>query len=211
MESGKVIKETFDANPMTMYKNLKTLDIKYNGIRDIEGHSCHVLKIEDIDLQKLGYTPEQASFMSQDKFDNKDVTVDAHYFIDKNQLVMRKIMLDLKDVSIDNKDKRDISIEVVNKDFRKVSGMLIAYETVSNMQMEMTAAEKQQAEQMKESMAQMKEQMKDMPESQRKMIQNQMEKAGSFMMDGNMTTTRKIQSVEVNTGLDESLFDPGTL
>jgi hypothetical protein len=213
-------KDDSNINPMDFYEYLKTIGYSYAGKADVDGKSCHVIKAEDVPVDKLAQmtAPESSEKQSQQQSGEQEILMDMQIFVDDSKWVVPKIVTEFDGSEMGDDMSEMVSkvrSEVRNMDFRKVEGMLIAHKIITTTQMKMTPKGKQQSAQMKEAMQSMKEEMADMPPEQKAMMESRMKAQmgkGMQMMTGEkMETIKKIESVEVNTGLSDKLFDPEKL
>jgi len=213
-------KDDRNINPLHFYEYLKTIGYTYAGKTDVDGKSCHVIKAEDVPLDKLAQmtAPESAKKQSQQQSGEQEILMDMQIFVDGNDWVVPKIVTEIDGSEMGDDMSEMVSkvrSEVRNTDFREVEGMLIAHKIIQTTQMKMTPKGQQQSAQMKEAMQSMKEEMADMPPEQKAMMESRMKARmgkGMQMMTGEKTETIKVvESVEVNTGLSDELFDPDKL
>jgi hypothetical protein len=207
MQTGEVQKSEMETYPVDMVLAMKDLDYNYKGNENVDGHKCHHLTIDDASVSEMPF-PGMAENMSRVETD--DMIYDADIYIDTDKLVSRKLVITIDDVNIEGDSKeRDVKITMLNKDFKNVSGVDVAFSIESITEFEMSPEEKQQ---MKESREQMKKQMESMSEAQKEMIKSRMEAlVTAGMMNGKMKSTRKVKEVKVNTGIDDNLFNTDNL
>ncbi|MFO8054719.1 MAG: hypothetical protein R6U19_06095 [Bacteroidales bacterium] len=171
-QSGEVQRKEEKAfDQMAFFEYLKSQDLAYEGVKEVDGHDCHLLRIEEVDMEKIfnpssGEAAVDPEAGSADAF--QEAEVEAVFFIDEEDWVIRKMEYDIEDMEIERGDQtveRDVKMTIENSDFREIEGMLVAFESVSTTEFEMTEEEREQAKEMKNQMEKMEEQMEDMPES----------------------------------------------
>ncbi|MGM0650335.1 MAG: hypothetical protein ACQES1_07510, partial [Bacteroidota bacterium] len=214
-------KEEGNMNPLHFYKDLKEVDCKYAGRKKVNGRNCHVIKAEDVPMDKLFQGSKSPGMGGEEQASStENVMIDIQLFIDDSDWVMPKMIYDMENTGEEPSGPQQGGFNearsvVVNKDFREVEGMMIAFETVNTMKIKMSAEQKEQAKQMRESFKKMEEEMEDMPPEQREMMEQRMEERmgnSKQLLGGNeMKTVTKIENVEVNTGISDDLFDGSNL
>lgn len=209
--TGKVKKKEFQANPKKLYLQLQELDLDLSGEGEIEGQSCYILKTEDASYSDLPIDPQTAENFMNYAGEKEEIRYDGTIYIDTDEFIIRKMDITIKQMPIKQMGKRDVHFEMINKDFREISNLPMAFKTVNIISVEMTKEEKRKAEKARENMKEMKEKMENMPPEQKEMIKSRMEMANSIMMTGRIKNTKKIESVDVNIELDDKLFNPESL
>lgn len=188
-------------NPRYFYEQLKTLDLSYEGTKNINGHKCHVQKVENVDLDEFANQGANGSFIPSKAKGVKDITLDARLYIDENRWVMRKMDMDMSGVKFGDKEKREAKVVTVKKDFRDVQGVLVAFKT-ETFQIKRTPKEKKKAKKMQKQMKKMEEKLENMLSEQREKIKKymnaDMNKAKSMMATGKIHNESTIKKVKVN-------------
>ncbi len=203
VSTGNVRKEKSDTGPLSFYRNLKEMTAEYGGTQQVDGHKCHVIMLDDADLDKLSRSTN-TSVMPGQKQD--EMRADARLFVDAENWVLRKMVMDITNYEMQDKE-REARMVVENTNFREVDGVMVAWKTISTVTIEMSEEEKARAEKMKK-------QMENMPQEQREMAEQHMGsnmEMATDMMDGEMKMLREVVEVKVNSGLEEHLFDGKTL
>lgn len=215
--TGKVTKNELDINPMVYHSFLKDLDPDYDGKQNVNGKNCHVLKVEDADLDKMVNPSTGESMIPPESKGMEEATVDAKFFVDDDDWVIVKMVFDVDGLQMKGKSRK-AKMVMVNEDFRNVEGLIIPYRTVSTTKIDMTAEEKKEAKKAQKSMEEMQEKMKNMSPEKREMMEEymkpQMEQMGkmkSLFMTGEMKQVSNVQEVKVNTGIPDKLFDGSQL
>ena len=211
--TNEISKKKINVNPRDFYMQLQEIGLDLRDKSDVNDHTCYVLKTEDVPLEELSLSKLPVNSADAKNFakKNEDITYDLTLYIDIEEFIIRKMDITINEMPIKQKGERDIQMEIINKDFREVSGMLMAFKTVSTTKLDMTEEEKRKAEKTRKQMKKMKEKMENMPPEQKEMIKSRMEKANSIMMKGEIENVEKIKNIEVNTGLDSDLFDPDSI
>jgi len=214
---GGVTKKELEVNPMVYHDFLDDLDTEYDGKQKVNGKNCHVLKVENADLDKMVNPTTGESMIPPQAEGMEEATVDAQFFVDEKDWVIVKTVFDVRGLQL-NEKSRNAKMLMVNEDFRNVEGLIIPYRTVSITKIDMTAKEKEEAKKAQKSMEQMKEKMKNMSPEKRKMMEEymkpqmeQMKKMKSLFMTGEMKQVHEVQEVKVNTGIPDHLFDGSQL
>lgn len=199
MSTGNVSKEEAESSPLQFYESLKEMNAEYGGTKQVDGHKCHVLNLNDADVEKFGHSTGTTAMPGQQEDEMK---ADVSLFVDAEKWVVRKMVMDINNYKMQDKE-REGTVVVENTDFRDEQGMLVPWETVSTVTIEMSEEEKARAEEMKK-------QMENIPPDQREEAEKYMGSGmemSADMMDGEMKIVRKVTQVRVNTDLDESLFN----
>ncbi|HMA77006.1 MAG TPA: hypothetical protein VKO43_06850 [Candidatus Krumholzibacteriaceae bacterium] len=212
--TNEVTKKEIEGNPEVFYKYLESFDFEYAGRDKVNGIDCHVLIVESVPLSEIKDPTTGDSMIPPDAEGMQDATVDAKLFIDSRRWVMVKSVFDAQGLQMQGR-RRGARTVIVNKDFRNIEGLVIAYHTRMNMTIDMTEEEKQKMKEARQSMRQMKERMKNMSPAKRKMLEKymkpEMQKAQSMMMNGGMSKEIKVQNVKINQGISDDLFDGSSL
>ncbi|MFO7880756.1 MAG: hypothetical protein ACQES0_10000 [Bacteroidota bacterium] len=203
------VEETEDKNinPLHFYQSLQSLDCEYQGEVDVDGVKCHALVAEDVPMEDVfGITKASGSDMEKKKMDMQDAEVDVYLYVDGKRWVIPKMVFETEDMGKGDADGMfsKARIEVKNTDFRKVSGMFIAYKTVNTTSFKKTPEGKKKSEEMKKA-------MNNMSPEEREMMEERMGDASGMMDDDGMQTETRIEKVEINKGFPDDLFDAENL
>ncbi|MFO8086500.1 MAG: hypothetical protein R6T91_01670, partial [Bacteroidales bacterium] len=211
-KNDKMSKEEMETAPQEMVYYLDDIEFTYKGKERFDNAQCHVVKAEDVSINDF---PMAATKQQLQAIEQEDMTFDVTLYIDEDKKVNRKVILEIKDLDLPGDMKtRGASMTMINKDFRNIKGLDVAFKTETMIDIEMSAEEKAQLKEAQKQMKEMEKQMKDMPPSQREMIKSRMEEMqnmGMGMLSGESKEVKIIEKVEINTGLDDSLFDPEKL
>lgn len=213
--SGEVTKVERNLNPLDFFNSLEEMDPQYAGDETINGNPCHVLKISDMAMEDMINPTTGEKVVPERTQGLENATIDATFYIDKNQWVFRKMAFKAKGMMMAGRE-RSVNSIMEMKDYSDRDGYLMPYKTVTQMEIDMTKEEKKQLKEAKRSMEEMKEKMEDMPESERKMMEQymkpQMEKMQENMLfNGQMEQVEIVEEVKTNSGLSDDLFDGSKL
>lgn len=210
----EVTRKEIEGNPEVFYQYLNLFDFAYAGKTTVNGKKCHTLKAEDIPLDEITNPTTGEKMIPPDAEGMDDATVDATLYIDRKNWVLVKGIFDAKGLQMQGRKRGGKSV-MINKNFKKVKGLVIPYHSEYTMTIDMTAEEKQKMKEARKSMKEMKEKMKNMSPAKREMMKEymkpKMEKAQSMMMNGEIHREIKVEQIEVNTGLSDQLFDGSKL
>ncbi|MFP4664613.1 MAG: LolA family protein [Bacteroidales bacterium] len=206
--TGQVEKtEDKNINPLHFYQSLQNLDCEYQGEVDVDGVKCHVLVAENVPMEDVaGITNASGSDEENEQMDMQDAEVDVHLYVDDKRWVIPKMVLETEDMGQGDAGGMfsKARIEVKNSDFRKVSGMFIAYQTVSSTSFKKTPEGKKKSDEMKKA-------MNNMSPEEREMMEERMGEASGMLEDEGMQTETRIEKVEINEGFSDDLFDGDNL
>ena len=156
----------------------------YAGTETLNGATCHVLQIDD---------PSALH-------DDVDATAqDMRYYVDAQTDVPVRIHMTMAPSSSGNGPS---TFTIDFADYRTVKGLTLPYQMVMQMDLGLSAEQQKQMEQLQR-------QLEQMPERQRKQMERMMGdrfKQLEQMMAGKPTTIA-VQSVQVNEGIPEGVFD----
>ncbi|MCF8332450.1 MAG: DUF3106 domain-containing protein [Bacteroidales bacterium] len=208
--NGEVSKQEMETAPQEMVYHLDDIDFTYKSKERVDNAQCHVVFAEDVSIDEL---PMATAKQQLESAGQEDLTFDVTLYIDVNKKLTRKMIFEFEDLELAQNDKkRSASMTMINKDFRNISGLDVAFKTETITEIEMSPEERAQMKEAQKQMEEMEKQMKDMPPEQREMIKSRMNKMqGMGMLNGEIKTTKIIEEVKINTGLDDSLFDPESL
>lgn len=213
--AGEVTKVERNLNPLDFFNSLEEMDPQYAGEETINGNPCHVLKITDMAMEDMINPTTGEKVVPEGTQGLENATIDATFYIDKDQWVFRKMAFKAKGMMMQGRERSASSIMEM-KDYSDRDGYLMPYKTVTQMEVDMTEEEKKQMEEARRSMEEMKEKMKDMPESEQKMMKQHMEPQMKKMQEnmlfsGQMEQVEKVKEVKTNSGLSDDLFDGSNL
>jgi len=179
----EVTKRESDYTPEFSPEAIEKIEAEYIGTETIDGHKTYVLRIKNM-----------AEMMGAGLEEQKMGKVTAKAWIDINDLVMRKMEMNMEQAT--EAGQKGVTAKIVMKfeDYRKVHGMFFAYKT-------------SQRTSQKVSDEMIKQQLEQVPEAYRKQMEAQMK----AQMGKEQIRTTKIKSVKVNTGLSNALFDGSKL
>lgn len=184
------------ADPTFFYRPDVADRMTYEGSAEVEGHTCHVLRLEDFEGLDLG-----GPFSEQEvRFDPESM----EFCIDEDEHVLRR--MEMKGSMTTPQGSNPMEMTGVMSDYREVDGMLHPFHlemTTSGM-----GGMAQQNPEMAEAMAEMRKQLEQLPEAQRKQMEEMMRSRMEAMqgaMEAAETGTIVIETVEVkvNSGPPE--------
>lgn len=181
-------------NPYQMFPALAGR-ASLEGTTSLDGHDSWILKVDDfsgLDLDRM--TPEGA----RGEFRPDSITL----YLGQEDHLLRGLAMRGEMAAGDS--ARPISVRARFRDYREVEGLMHPFVTdvrVEGMTAALSPAERQAARQ---QLRQLEEKMKQMSEEQRRMMEGmmgpQLEKLRQMLESGNMETTVRVQSVEVERG-----------
>lgn len=164
------------------------------GATDINGRSAWQVRSDDLNITETS-NGQQFTVNSVD------------FWMDKKDCVPLKFHMKGKAVGEDGKP-RDIFIEKIESDYRKVPGtdLLLSHHQVMRMGGVLTPAEEKQMAEARAQMADFEKQMAAMPASQRSMMESMMgsriEQMRKMLDTGAIEFETRIIDVRVNEGVD---------
>ncbi len=186
---------TSDADMFTpdTYDMLKR-NARYEGREDVEGFQVHVLYVERIE----GMFPDAEDILEEG-------LEEMRVYIDTDDWVIRKISY-LAEAEVEEGELRQIEPEIMFRDYRRIEGMMIAFETttvVTGLSASLTDEERREAE---ESLREMERELEQMSEQERGMVErilgNRMESFREMLEQDRFEFTVRVNEVRVNTGLE---------
>lgn len=166
----------------------------YEGTGEVEGHDVHILYVDELKIESFDDDPAI-----------EDPTLeDLYLYIDSDKWVIRQMEYTAKFKGEEGK-VREVSPVVQNRDYRKVEGMLIPYET-STIVTGLTLSEEER-QKAKKGLKKFDKQLEEMPESQREMMEDMMgdkvEKYRKMVEEDRYESVEKVKEVRVNTGMED--------
>ncbi len=170
---------------------------EYAGRADVAGIDAHVLRLTDFSaMDPLGSTDQQPP----------DSVL---FFVDPDPWLLVRISIhgSLPTQGQDGNVTPTIDFE----DFRDVEGMMVPFLTRLTMVGVQVDVSQQQLEDAQQSLAQLEQRLQSLPAAQREMMMDrlrpQLERMQQIVDSGTLETVFEVESVEVNTGLPDSMFN----
>ncbi|MFO8098133.1 MAG: hypothetical protein R6T83_00760 [Salinibacter sp.] len=157
----------------------------YEGSESVDGRESHVLHIDDPGAVYEEMDNEVESMV---------------YYVDADTYVPTRMMVTMRPQDTEGPSPTAITFSF--RDYRTQKGLTVPYVTEMVMDLDISEEQQRQLEQMKEKMDQMPEQQR---EQMKRMMGDQFEKMEAMM--AGEPTTAEVQSVRVNEGIPEGIFE----
>jgi hypothetical protein len=166
----------------------------YYGMVNIEGHTVHVIHIDNPELM-------------MDEFDDSGYVEDIKDFrlyIDPGDWVIRKVEFNVL-IKSDDGVQREGEVQVIENDFRNIEGMMIPYKTeIIYTGLALTDEQRREAE---EGLVEMEKELENMPDVQRQTLEQMMgskiELYRKMIEEDQMVYVNVVKEVKVNTGIKD--------
>jgi len=177
--SGEIEQKEGGIDPLKVWKIFNPDKMKYLGEEEINGKGAYIVQLDDA-IWMMGQEEIAQQNMSEDV---EDMEMQSIYWIDKSQFIPLKSKNIMKATTIEEGETviANTVSDVQFLDYRLAGSMLIPYKVVISTQMEIDDP--------------------TMGEEEKKMAQSMMSSMGMGEME------MIVQSVEINTGLSDDLFD----
>lgn len=187
----------FGADNMLELRERMSGVAEYAGRADVAGIDAHVLRLTDFSaMDPLGSTDQQPP----------DSVL---FFVDPDAWLLVRISIhgSLPTQGQDGNVTPTIDFE----DFRDVEGMMVPFLTRITMVGVQVDVSQQQLDDAQQSLAQLEQRLQSLPAAQREMMMDrlrpQLERMQQIVDSGTLETVFEVESVEVNTGLPDSMFN----
>lgn len=169
----------------------------HEGTESVDGESCHVVVVTDLEGTNFFQAPEQGQAGGGD-FEPEKVT----FFVGTDDYLMRKMVVE--GTATMQGSPREATFTAHFSDFRDVEGMVHPFKTQVSTKGLGADMSEEEMEQMRESLQEARTQMENMPESQKKMMEQmmggQLERMEKMLASGAMDFTVEVKEIRVNQG-----------
>jgi hypothetical protein len=167
---------------------------RFDGTETLDGRTAFVVRA-DVNRTQRGE--------DGDEFTIKTVSL----WIDTAEYVPLRSKID--GLARSGGETRAITIEKLDRDYRRVGSLYVPYQQVMRIAGVMDAEQQAQMQQAQQQMTELEAQMQQMPESQRRMIMNtmgpQLEMMKNMASGGGIELVTDVHEVRVNAGLPDQV------